>query len=206
VVDDVKNNGLRKGVEPEVCVPFTLKPGMGLALLARTASEPMALAPAVRREVRALEPAQEIRDLEPLEDMLTAATANERFTTALLGVFALAGLVLAATGVYGVVAYGVAQRTHEIGIRLAIGARAGSVMRMVVAGGVKLVALGAAVGIAASFGLTRLIASQLYGVTPTDPAVFVTVTLVLMAVTVLACWGPARRATRVDPLVALREE
>jgi ABC-type antimicrobial peptide transport system permease subunit len=166
----------------------------------------MALARAVRAEVRALEPAQEIRDLEPLENLVAGETAGVRFTTALLGVFAVVGLALAATGVYGVVAYGVAQRTQEIGIRLAIGARAGDVIRMVVLGGVKLVALGAAVGIAASFGLTRLIASQLYGVTPTDPAVFVTVTVVLLAVAILACWGPARRATRVDPLIALREE
>jgi putative ABC transport system permease protein len=141
-----------------------------------------------------------------LEDALTRQTADARFTTVLFCGFAVVGLLLAATGVYGIMAYNVSRRMHEIGIRLALGAQPSDVMRMMLLGGVKLAAVGVGAGILASVALTRFIASQLYGVTATDPAVFATVALVLMAVAVVACYLPARRATRVDPLIALRNE
>jgi putative ABC transport system permease protein len=147
-----------------------------------------------------------IERVQPMEQVVSEALAQSRFKTLLLGLFAGLALVLAAVGVYGVVSYSVAQRTHEMGIRLALGARRGQVLQMVVVQGMRLVLIAAAVGLAAAFYLTRFLREQVYGVSATDPLTFVVVPLVLLTVALLANWLPALRATRVDPLEALRYE
>ena len=157
---------------------------------------PMRFLKAVRSQVLAVDKDQPV----------ASETAEARFTTFLFGVFAVVGLVLAGTGIYGVMAYGVSQRTHEIGIRVALGAQNGDVMRWVLLKGLKLVLVGVAAGVLGSVFLSRLVASQLYGVTSTDPLTFFGVAALLTVVALMACYIPARRAAKVDPMVALRHE
>ena len=144
--------------------------------------------------------------MTPLATIVSESVAERRFSMLLLGLFAFIALFLAAVGLYGVVAYTVSQRTQEIGLRMAIGAQRGDVLRLVVGGGMKLAIAGVAIGIACALGLARLVATMLYEVTPFDPASYSATALVLLAVAALACYVPARRAMRVDPIVALRQE
>jgi putative ABC transport system permease protein len=177
-----------------------------MSVVIRTQGDPLQLVAAVRHEVQAMDPAQPIADVRTMEQLVANSVARPRFNTLLLGVFATVALVLAAVGIYGVMAYSVAQRTHEIGIRLALGARPGDVAKLVVGSGFVLAVGGVLLGLAGAFALTRLLASLLFATTPTDPATFVSVVGVLLAVALAACWVPARRAMRVDPMVALRYE
>ena len=156
--------------------------------------------------MQAIDPDQPVANVKTMEEWLTTSVAAPRYRTALLGLFALVALVLASTGIYGVMSYSVAQRTHEIGVRMALGARQLDVLKLVVRQGMSLVVIGVGLGLAGAIALTRLMASLLFGVTAKDPVTFVAVATLLALVAFIACYIPARRATKVDPLVALRYE
>ncbi len=164
------------------------------------------LVAAVRSAVQAVDKDQPIDRIAPMSELLADSIAQPRFYTLLLTIFAAMASALAAVGIYGVMSYAVTQRTHEIGIRMALGARAADVLRLVVRNGMLLALTGVAIGLVGAFALTRLMTSLLFGVTPTDATTFVAVSVLLIVVALLACYIPARRATKVDPLVALRYE
>jgi putative ABC transport system permease protein len=207
VVDDVRRNGLDQGVEPEMYVSYVQKPDRRLNLVIRSTTEDASqLAQAARAEVKAFDPRQIIWRAQTIEQLLGTSVAPRKFNMLLLGIFAGVALVLAAVGLYGVMSYSVSWRTQEIGIRMALGAKRTDVLRMVVRQGMTMTLIGLALGLIGVFGLSRVIAGLLYGVSPTDPLTFIGVSIVLLMVALLACLIPARRATRVDPIVALRSE
>jgi predicted permease len=175
-------------------------------LILQTAINPLALAPAVRREVQALDPAAPVTDFRTMEQVLGASTGPRRFSTLLLSIFAFVALALAVIGIYGIMSWSVAQRTQEIGIRMAVGADARGILKLILARGLKLSALGLALGLTATLALTRLLSTQLFEISPHDPWVFTAVFALLLAVTTAACYLPARRATKVDPITTLRAE
>lgn len=175
-------------------------------LVIKTDGEPSSLAAAVRRTVWEVDKDQPVSDIRTMEDVLSTSIARQRFSTLLLGIFAAVALLLAAVGIYGVMSYSVAQRTREIGIRIALGAQAGNVLRLVVSQGLKLVSAGVLLGLTGSLLLTRLMSSMLFGVSATDPATLVTISLVLVVVALLASYIPARRAAKTNPLDALRHQ
>jgi putative ABC transport system permease protein len=172
----------------------------------RTKGDPLLLSAAIRSEMNQVDPGLPVRNLRSMEQLVSRSIAPQRFNLSLLSLFSAIGLLLAAVGVYGVMAYSVSQRTHEIGLRMALGARASDVLRLVVKKGMALALIGVAIGLIASFALTRLMKNLLFGVSATDPATLVGVALLLSCVAFLACYIPARRATKIDPLVALRYE
>ncbi len=172
----------------------------------RTTGDPLLLSTAIRSEMRQLDVGLPVRNLRSMEQLVDQSIAPQRFNLSLLSLFAALGLLLASVGIYGVMAYSVSQRTHEIGLRMALGAQARDVLKLVVKQGMALVLLGVAIGLIASFALTRLMKNLLFGVSATDPATLAGVALLLTGVALLACYIPARRATKVDPLVALRYE
>jgi putative ABC transport system permease protein len=204
VAKDVRQSGPQQDARPSLYIPLLSQPAMTLAV--RTAGDPLALASAVRRAVLAVDAEQPIHDVRTLEQRLAEAVAQERFRTLLLGFFAGVALLLAAVGIYGVMAYAVSQRTREIGIRMALGAQAAEALKLVLRHGLKLALSGVALGLAGAFALTRLMSSLLFGVTPADPATFTAASLLLTAVALVACYVPAWRATKVDPMIALRHE
>jgi putative ABC transport system permease protein len=172
----------------------------------RTTLAPEQLIASVRRQAQAVDPNQPIDGIRTLEQLRAESIAPERLNLTLLGVFAAIALVLALVGIYGVISWSVTQQTREIGVRMALGAQTGAVMRLVVGRGMKLVGVGVALGLAGALLLTRLMAALLFGVGATDPVTFVFITLLLAGVALLACLIPARRATKVDPMVVLRSE
>jgi putative ABC transport system permease protein len=178
----------------------------GMTMALRTSGDPESLTSAVRESVRALDKDQPITNVLTMEPVISRSVWQQRFYTILFGVFAALALVLAAVGIYGVMSYAVTQRTHEIGIRMALGTRAIDVLRMVVKNGMTLITIGVAIGLVGAFALTRLLATMLFGITPTDSLTFVAVSAILVLVALMACFVPAPRATKVDPLVALRYE
>jgi ABC-type antimicrobial peptide transport system permease subunit len=206
VVADVRHQGLAEQPAPAVYLPQSIAPRLLATLAVRTAGDPLALAGSIRQSILGLDPGQPIRSIATLRDVMSESIARDRFFTVLFGMFGGLALVLAAVGVYGVLAFSVGQRTQEIGVRMALGARAADVLRMVVGGGMLLVLTGVALGALSSLVLTRVLKSQLYGLSATDPAAFVMAPAVLTAVALLACYVPARRATRIDPIAALRDE
>jgi putative ABC transport system permease protein len=175
-------------------------------LVVRTDVEPASMAATVRKAVWEIDKDQPVSNIRTMEEILADSIARQRFSMLLFGVFAGVALLLAAVGIYGVMSYSVAQRTHEIGIRMALGAQTGAVLRLAVAYGLKLVLAGVLIGLVAAFILTRLMSTLLFGVTPTDPATFALISLLLICVAAIASYVPARRATKVDPLIALRYE
>jgi predicted permease len=212
VVNDTKQRNLSGPAPQTVFIPieqategmrdFARSPDFVL----RVTGDPLALSAVVRNEMRQIDPAAPVQRVRSMAQLVGRSVAPQRFNMSLLGLFAALGLVLAAVGIYGVMAYGVSQRTHEIGLRLALGAHAGDVMRMVVRQGMTLAVIGVAIGLIASYALTRLLKSLLFGVSATDPLTFIVIALSLAIVALLACWIPARRAAKVDPMVALRQE
>jgi putative ABC transport system permease protein len=175
-----------------------------MTLTIRTHGDAGALTPLLAREVHALDRDQPIADVRTMDQWVSRSLSQARFNSTLLTAFAIVALLLAAVGIYGVIAYAVTQRTHELGIRAALGASAGSLQRLVFRSGMKLAGLGLAIGFVASLGLSRLLQVILYGVGARDPLTIAVVALVLGAVAAAACFVPARRATKVDPIVALR--
>lgn len=193
-------------LSPDYFVPLAQDPWSTMVLTVRTQTEPLALAAPIRREVQAIDPDQPVAEVRTMVQVRDRSIMHFRLSSGLMGTFGVFALLLAAVGIYGVMAYAVAQRTHEIGIRMALGARPTDVVTLVLKQGAKLVAFGLVLGFLGALGLTRLMAKVLFEVGATDWLTFGAVTLVLCAVALLACWIPARRATRVDPLVALRCE
>jgi len=208
VVGDVKITGLDQELRPVIYYSFGQNSSIFANLVIRTTTEPTALAATARREIQALEPQAAVFNMRPMPELISATPAAfmRRFPATLMGVFAGLALLLAAIGIYGVVSDSVAQQTHHIGVRIALGARAADIFRMVLKEGFMLAAIGIGIGVAAAFGLMRLISALLFGVQTHDAAVFGIVTGALFVITLLACYLPARRATKVDPLVALRYE
>jgi len=206
VVGDVRHDGLDLPVTPTVYVPFLQAPDTAMTLVARTAGDPMGQVGAIRAQVAALDPNQPLSQVRTMERLVAESIGPRRFSLSLIGGFALAALLLAAIGIYGVIAYSVSQRIHEIGIRMALGARHADVLRLVLGQGLRLVMAGLVVGLAAAIPLARALSSFLFGVRPTDPLTFAGIPLLLAGVALLASYLPARRAARTDPLTALRVE
>jgi putative ABC transport system permease protein len=206
VVGDTRQTGIAAETLPEIYISVEQSPYPDMALAIRTETDPMSLAPAVRAVVASLDKNVPVYGIERLDDTLASQVAPQRFNMALLAGFAALALLLSAIGIYGVMAYAVGQRSHEIGIRLALGAVPGNVLRMILLQGARLAVLGVVFGLGAGLALTRLLSSMLFEVKPTDPLTFAAGALILFGAALAACWIPARRATKVDPLVALRYE
>jgi putative ABC transport system permease protein len=206
VVADSKVNALDEETQPMVYWPHAELAYGGMTIIARTTGDPLSLAPAAQREIQIIDKDQPVSEVRTMEGWLSESVARTRFGTFLLSVFAGVALLLAAVGIYGVMAYSVTQRTHEIGIRMALGAQRRDLVRMVVGQGMILTLIGVGLGLVAAFGLTRVMTSLLFGISATDPATFGGISLLLALAALLACLIPARRATRVDPMVALRYE
>jgi predicted permease len=206
VVDDVKYRGLDSDTIDMIYTPMSQTPMAWAYLLVRTQGRPEAMIAAVKAAVAEVAPEQPASNPRSLAGIVAESVEQPRFNLLLFGLFAAIALLLSAIGVYGVVAYGVAQRTRDIGIRMALGAAGGQVVRMVLRQGLWLAAAGIAVGLTAALGLSRLLQGMLFGISPTEPATYAAVAAVLLAITALACWLPARRAARVDPMIAMRAE
>jgi len=206
VVGDVKHYGLKSQPHPEVFFAHAQDPYLIMNVVVRTSADPQQLGQILAREVLKLDSAQPARSIVSMNQLMSRSLSPDRFSMLLLGVLAAIALVLATVGIYGIMAYTVSQRTHEIGIRMALGARPQDVLRLVVGQGMRLTAIGVALGLAAAFALTRVMASLLFGVSATDAATFGGTALLLTGVAFLACYIPARGASRVDPMIALRHE
>jgi putative ABC transport system permease protein len=206
LVGAVSHTSLEVAAQPEVYLPFQQNPGLNLTLIARTKSDPQAYAGAVRREVSALDNDLPVSNIKFMDEIIGKSVAQPRVYALLLGIFAGLALILASIGIYGVMSYTVIQRTHEIGIRMALGARPFDVVKLIVKQGMILGIAGIIIGLIVSFALTRVLASQLFGVTANDPITFIAISLLLMFVALVACYIPAKRATKVDPMVAVRYE
>ena len=206
IVGDVKQNGLTKETRPHTYEPFAQAPNQFMSLIVRSTTDPASLVPAIRGKVLALDSELPLQRVTTLDRVIANSIRQQRFTSIVLSVFAGVALLLAAAGLYGVISYSVAQRTHELGIRVALGAQVKDVMQLVLRQGMTFVIAGEVIGIIGAFALTRLLSGLLFGVTPTDALTFIAVTAGLTFVALIACYIPARRATKVDPLVALRYE
>jgi putative ABC transport system permease protein len=208
VVADVKPRGLELESKPQIYLPYAQKPTNAtfLTFTIRTAGEPLSLASAAEGEIGKLDKDLPVANIRTMEEIVSASLQQRRLMMLLFGGFAVIAVALAAIGIYGVIGYSVAQRTHELGIRMALGAQLTDVLKLVLKEGMVLALVGVAIGIGGAFALTRLITGLLFGVTPTDSVTFGAVAGGLLVVALLACYIPARRATKVDPLVALRYE
>ena len=206
VVADVKNMELKEQPEPEIYFSSLQSPFEAMSIVIRSSVEPGSLAGAVRGAVAEVDKTVPVADIETMDRIVTESVMQPRFNMVLLGLFSAIALVLSAAGIYGVTSYTVTQRTHELGIRLALGAQLGDVLRLILKQGLAVILIGVAIGLAAAFVLTRLLRTLVFGISTNDPLTFIGITLLLSVVALIACYMPARRATKVDPLVALRYE
>jgi ABC-type antimicrobial peptide transport system permease subunit len=206
VVGDVRNQNLSTESKPAYYVPQTQVPFNQLIAVAKTSAEPHSMISAVTKDVNAMDADVPLFGVKSMDEYLSASVAAPRFNTTLLSIFAGVALVLTIVGLYGVMSYSVVQRTNEIGIRLALGAQTRDVLLMIVKQGSKLIVLGLVIGLVGAFAATRVIGSLLFGVKTRDPFTFVAAAVLLAIVALLACYVPAWRATKVDPLEALRYE
>ncbi len=206
VVRDTKRQGIDQPVRIESWMPLAQMPSGSMDVVLRTTGDPLALSNAVREAVWSLDRDLPIPSIRTMEQILSERVAQQRLNMLLLGLFAMVALILAAVGIYGVMNYTVTQRTNEIGIRIALGAQSGDVIGLVLKQGMALTLVGVAIGLIATFAMTRLMASLLFGVSARDPITFAAIAALLTGVALVACWIPARRATKVDPMVALRYE
>jgi predicted permease len=206
VVGDVKQSGLDAETSPHTYESFWQNTIPSLNVALRTSNDPASMASALRSAVWSIDPQLAIAQVQTMDQVISKSTTSRRFSLFLLGGFAFLALILSAIGIYGVIAYSVVRRVHEVGIRIALGAQRRDVLRLVIGQGMLLLGVGMIIGTLGALGLTRALASFLYGIRPTDPATFATVVAILATVAFLACYIPARRATRVDPMIALRYE
>jgi putative ABC transport system permease protein len=206
VVGDLRHDGLDRGTRPEMFFPHDQVPFGSMTYVIRAAGDPAALIEAAKREVWAVKPQQAFYDTAPVDMLIDASVVRQRFSTALMAVFALFALILCATGIYGVLSFTTGQRTREIGVRMALGADSASIRRMVLGEGAAVIAAGVGVGLAAALAATRFMQTLLFGIRPGDPMTLLFVSTLLSIVGLAACYLPARRATRIDPLVALRTD
>jgi putative ABC transport system permease protein len=207
IVGDVRHKTLDAEGGAEFYRSYLQFPERSMALVVRTAAaDPTAIASSIRSAVRQVDKDQPISNVQTMDQLLADSVARRRFNMLLLGIFAGVALVLAAIGIFGVMNYSVTQRTHEIGIRMALGAQPGDVLKMVVGQGMVLALIGVVLGLGAAFVMTRVMSNLLFGVSATDPVTFTGVSLLLSVIAFLACYIPARRATRVEPVIALRYE
>jgi len=201
-----RRDGLTKNPVSQAFLPLTQDPARGMGVVVRAASDPLTLAVAVRSAISSVDRTVPVFNVNTLDKQLHEQTAPVRFETTLLGLFGALAMLLAAIGSYGIMRYSVAQRTHEIGVRMALGAKRTDVLKLVVGQGFRLALTGVGIGLVGAEALTRFLSGLLYGVKPTDPLTFVGVSLLLIVVALLACYIPACRGARVDPMVALRYE
>jgi putative ABC transport system permease protein len=207
VVSDVRNKGLQEPVEPEVWLPYTLTGSGQRGILVRTANDPMSVMDSVRREVWAVDRSVALSYSGTMENFIHLQSyAGPQFGFILMTLFALVGLALVSIGVYSVVAYATARRTHEIGIRMALGATRSDALKLVLGMGLRVIGFGVAIGLVASLALSRILASQLWQTSAHDPLTICGVAILLLAIGVVACVVPARRATSIEPTLALRHE
>ncbi len=206
VVGSVRHFAIDIEPQPEIYRPYLVNPLTSPILVVRTSRDPRTMIAAVRAQIRIVDANLPVSQIDVMDDAVARSLAQRRFAMLLLGLFAGVAMVLAAVGIYGVVSYSVSQRTQEIGIRMALGAQARDVLLLILGQGMRLALAGAGIGLVAAFGATRLMSSLLYGVSPRDPAAFVALSFLLAAVALAACYVPARRATRVDPISALRQD
>jgi len=206
VVGNIRQESITDEPIPEMYLPFAQMPLNGSTVMIRTSADPVALVGAVRNEVLSIDKNQPVSDVKTLAQRVDEVVAVSRSLMLLFSAFALLALILGAVGIYGIVSYSVTQRTHEIGIRMALGARPTDVLKLTLRNGIALTVLGIVIGVGAAVALTRFMESMLFGVTPTDKLTFIAVSSLLFLVALCASLIPARRATKVDPLVALRYE
>jgi putative ABC transport system permease protein len=203
VIDDVRYWGLSLPANPEAYLPGLRSPG---TIVIRTQSNPSALVPAIREQIRQLEADLALSDVQTMEEVMSRSVSAPRFYLILLSIFGIVAVILAAAGIYGVISYTVAQGTRDIGVRIALGANPAGVLQGVLRQGFVLTMVSLVIGLAASIGLTRLMGSLLFGVKATDPVTLGAMVILTTAIALLACYFPARRAARIDPLIALRHQ
>jgi putative ABC transport system permease protein len=206
VVGDVRHTGYDSELRTELFLPHLQEPYGSMTYVVRTAGNPSALTQAIKNSVWEVNRDQPFASIATLDQLVSRSLAERRFSLLMLGTFAVIAMTLAAVGVYGLVSFSVGQRTHEFGVRLALGAQARDIVKMVVGEGMLVAVLGVAIGLAGSFALTRFLAALLFSVSPTDVGTFAAITGLLFVVALLSCYLPARRATRVDPSAALASE